>query len=321
MLAFAESRGSCSPIWIRSYDREGQPGASVAARLLRRAKELNDDYQNVLTSYCFERFLFRLGVSDLRDRFVLKGAMLLRLWSSQPYRATRDLDLLRRGEGTFDAIREDLRTICVVSVPPDGVIFDGDHIEIESIRAEDEYAGARGSLTARCNTARLILRIDMGLGDAVWPPAEVRAYPALLEFPAPEIFAYPREAVVAEKFEAMVTIGDRNSRIKDFFDLSYLASHFEFDRATLSEAVRRTFARRHTLVPPQDPIGLTPLYWQNPSRPAQIRAFARRAAIELPSLPEENLPRLLHEFLGPLLDDLRREKIQNGTWSPGGPWR
>ena len=86
--------------------------------------------------------------------------------------------------------------------------------------------------------------------------------------------------MVAEKFEAMVTIGDRNSRIKDFFDLSYLASHFEFDRATLSEAVRRTFARRHTLVPPQDPIGLTPLYWQNPSRPAQIRAFARRAAIE-----------------------------------------
>jgi len=106
--------------------------ASVAARLLNRAKQTGDVYQTLLTSFCFERFLYRLGQSDVRERFVLKGAMLLRVWSDQPYRATRDLDLLRMGDGSFEAIR-----------------------------AEDEYAGTRATLPARCGTARLSLQIDM----------------------------------------------------------------------------------------------------------------------------------------------------------------
>lgn len=122
----------------------------------------------------------------------------------------------------------------------------------------------------------------MGLADAVWPAPQTRAYPTLLDFPAPELLAYPREAVVAEKFEAMVVLGDRNSRIKDFFDLHHLATRFEFDRATLAEAVHRTFERRRTPIPEQPPIALTREYWDNPSRPAQVRAFARRARIAVP---------------------------------------
>ncbi|MBK7643663.1 MAG: nucleotidyl transferase AbiEii/AbiGii toxin family protein [Planctomycetes bacterium] len=86
----------------------GNLGASVAARLLERARRTGDEYQTLLSSFCFERFLYRLGASAVRERFVLKGAMLLRLWSDQPYRATRDLDLLRSGDGSFDAIRRDL---------------------------------------------------------------------------------------------------------------------------------------------------------------------------------------------------------------------
>ena len=214
-------------------DKKTNLAASVAARLLNRAKQSGDDYQTLLTGYCFERFLYRLGTSSVRDRFVLKGAMLLRVWSDQPYRATRDLDLLHLGDGSFDAIRDDIRTICVTPVEPDAVAFDADAVRIETIRAEDEYAGTRATLPARCGTARLTLQIDMGFGDSVWPTPRLSAYPALLDLPAPEVLVYPREAVVAEKLEAMVVLGDRNSRIKDFFDLHYLASRFEFDRATL----------------------------------------------------------------------------------------
>lgn len=295
--------------------------ASIAARLLNRAKATGEDHQTLLTSYCLERFLYRLGVSDLRDRFVLKGAMLLRLWSEQPYRATRDLDLLRRGDGAFEAIREDLRTIVATPVPPDAVRFDSERIGIEPIRAEDEYAGTRATFPARCGRARLMLQIDMGLGDAVWPPPQVCTYPTLLDFPAPDVLAYPREAVVAEKLEALVVLGDRNSRIKDFFDLHYLANHFEFDRATLTEAVRRTFERRHTPIPADEPIGLTPVYWDNPSRPAQVRAFARRAGIEVPARPAEEFTRVLHGFLAPVLEDLRRGTTRDATWRAEGPWR
>lgn len=143
--------------------------ASVAARLLNRAKQTGDVYQTLLTSFCFERFLYRLGVSDARERFVLKGAMLLRLWSDQPYRATRDLDLLRKGDGSFDAIRSDVRAICAAKVEPDAVVFDTDSIRIEAIRAEDKYSGTRVTLLARCGPARLTLQIDLGLGDSVWP--------------------------------------------------------------------------------------------------------------------------------------------------------
>ena len=295
--------------------------ASVAARLLNLAKQTGDDYQTLLTSYCLERFLYRLSVSDRRDRFVLKGAMLLRLWSERPYRATLDLDLLRRGDGAFDAVREDLRAIVATPVPQDAVDFDSERISIEAIRAEDEYAGTRATLPARCGNARLMLQIDMGLADAVWPAPTTCAYPTLLDFPAPELLAYPREAVVAEKLEAMVVLGDRNSRIKDFFDLHHLASRFEFDRVTLAEAVRRTFEQRRTPVPKQQPVALTREYWENPSRPAQVRAFARRARIVVPDGFADECARTLDWFLSPLLEDLRQGVRKEGAWQPGGPWR
>lgn len=295
--------------------------ASVAARLLNLAKQTGDDYQVLLTHYCLERFLYRLAASDRRDRFVLKGAMLLKLWSERPYRATLDLDLLRRGEGSEDAIRADLRAIIATPVPPDAVDFDGEHIRVEPIRPEDEYAGTRAILPARCGKARLSLQIDMGLADAVWPAPQPCTLPTLLDFPAPELLAYLREAVVAEKLEAMVVLGDRNSRIKDFFDLHHLASRFEFDRATLAEAVQRTFARRRTPVPVVAPVALTREYWENPSRPAQVRAFARRARIAIRDNFADECGRLLDEFLSPVLDDLRNGQKRAGMWPPGGPWR
>lgn len=294
--------------------------ASVAARLLNRARQTGDDYQTLLTSYCLERFLYRLAVSDRRERFVLKGAMLLRLWSDRPYRATLDLDLLRRGDGAFDTIREDLRAIVATPTPVDAVEFDGARIRIEAIRAEDEYAGTRATLPAHCGKARLMLQIDMGHGDAVWPAPQTCTYPTLLDFPAPELLAYPREAVVAEKLEAMVVLGDRNSRIKDFFDLHHLASRFEFDRATLAEAMRRTFARRRTPVPEAQPIALTRDYWDNPSRPAQVRAFARRARIDVRADFADECARLLDAFLSPVLEDLRSGQRPAGVWLPPGPW-
>lgn len=180
--------------------------ASVAARLLNRAKQTGDDYQTLLTAFCLERFLCRLGASGVRNLFVLKGAMLLRLWSDQPYRATRDLDRLRRGDRSSAAIQNDIQSICATPVEPDAVVFDSRALRIEPIRAEDEYAGTRTTLPTRCGTARLMLQIDIGVGDRVWPAPLACVYPTLLDFPPPEILAYPREAVIAEKFEAIVVL-------------------------------------------------------------------------------------------------------------------
>ena len=252
---------------------------------------------------------------------MLKGALLLRLWSDRPYRATRDLDLLRAGEVSEDAIRADVETICSTRAEPDAVSFDARSIEIEAIRAEDEYSGSRVTLPARCGTARLKLQIDMGIGDSVWPPSQECAYPALLDFPPPKILAYPPEAVIAEKLEAIVVLGDRNSRIKDFFDLNYLARRFDFDRTVLADAVRQTFARRHTPIPTEDPFGLTSEYWANPLRPVQVQAFAQRAGLVVGATPGEDIVGTLRSFLLPILEDLRRETPANGRWIAGGPWQ
>ena len=126
--------------------------------------------------------------------------------------------------------------------------------------------------------------------------------------------------MIAEKLEAMIVLGDRNSRIKDFFDIHHLANHFEFDRPTLAEAVRRTFARRETPIPTEDPIGLTPAYWENPSRVSQVRAFARRAGMTVGPDPGNEIVTVLRPFLLPILSDLRQAVATPGTWLRGGHW-
>ena len=294
--------------------------ASVMARLLARAKLRGEDYQLLVTAYAFERLLYRLGQSPVRDRFVLKGAMLLRLWSEHPYRATRDLDLLHRGDGSFDAIHRDLQVVLATLVPDDGITFDAAGLVLEPIRADDEHVGTRLILPARCGKARLSLQVDLGVGDAVWPEPEVQRYPTLLDAPAPEVFAYERETVVAEKLEALVVLGDRNSCIKDFFDLHMLATTFAFDRRELGESVRRTFARRQTPITDVMPIGLTPTYWENPSRPTQVRAFARRAGLAATAETGREFNAVLSAFLLPLLADIAAGVPRAGTWAPGGPW-
>ncbi len=294
--------------------------ASVMARLLTRSKTRGEDYQLLVTAYAFERLLFRLGRSSARDRFVLKGAMLLRLWSEQPYRATRDLDLLRRGDASFAAIRADFEAILSTSAPDDGITFDAAGVVLEPIRADDEYTGTRATLPARCGKARLSLQVDLGVGDAVWPEPMVRRYPVLLDAPAPEVFAYARETVVAEKLEAIVVLGNRNSRIKDFFDLHMLAATFAFDRRELGESVRRTFERRQTPIPDVAPIGLTPEYWEHPSRTTQVRAFARRAGLAATAEMGREFNAVLSAFLLPVLADCSAGAPRGGTWAPGGPW-
>ena len=288
---------------------------------MRSRAERAIDYQILLGAYFCERFLYRLSQSPVSARFVLKGAMLLRLWADRPYRATRDLDFLRRGDGELGPIRADLETICGTEVAPDGVSFDPRSIRLDAIRREDEYAGTRARLLASCGSIRMTLQVDLGLGDAAWPPPESRLYPGLLDLPTAPVLAYVPDAMVAEKLEAMVVLGQRNSRIKDFFDVQHLAEHRGFEGAVLVESIRRTFVRRGTPIPGEEPVALTSAYWEDPAREVQIRAFGRRAGIPVsPRMARDMLP-VLRAFLLPILDEVRRGTSRLGEWPAGGPWR
>ncbi|MEI5677232.1 MULTISPECIES: nucleotidyl transferase AbiEii/AbiGii toxin family protein [Mesorhizobium] len=124
-----------------------------------------------------------------------------------------------------------------------------DALEAAPIREEVEYGGVRVRTTATIAGARIPIQVDIGFGDAVTPvPVDIE-YPSLLDAPAPHLRAYPVAAVVAEKFEAMVTLGMANSRLKDFYDLWLIAETFELERSALTEAVQQTFTRRRTDIP------------------------------------------------------------------------
>jgi len=154
---------------------------------------------------------------------------------------------------------------------------------------------------ARLGTIRERLQVDIGFGDAVWPPAEEMEYPVALGDPVPLIRAYRPETVIAEKLEAIVSLGIRNSRIKAFFDIDYLARTEHFNRAALVEAVRRTFQWRGTPIPVEPPIWLTPEFWTQAGRDAQVSAFARRSRVVTTSDSAGELGKRVAEFALPIL--------------------
>jgi hypothetical protein len=202
--------------------------ASVRARLYNLAGSRGTEFQRMLSEFAIERLLYRIGASGYKDRFVLKGAMLFKLWPEGAYRATWDLDLLGRGVNSLSDVVAEFRDLCGMAVP-DGIVFEPDSVRGEEIQAAGEYTGVRILFEARLAEARIPVQVNVGFGDAVVPGPAWESYPTLLDHPPPRILAYPREAVVAEKLEAMIALGVTNSRMKDFYDMHILASRFAFE--------------------------------------------------------------------------------------------
>lgn len=231
--------------------------ASIHAKLLNLARSRKIPFNLILPRYGIERFLYRLSQSQYRSRFVLKGAMLFSLWSEVPHRSTRDLDLLGYRDAQTDTMAAIFKEICSIKVEDDGLLYDESTIESEEIKALDEYVGTRVTLMAFLGSAKIPLQIDIGIGDAVVPAPEELTYPTLLDQPAPHLYVYHMETVIAEKFHAIVEHGMRNTRMKDYFDLYYLSRKFSCSGERLYNAIHATFSRRGTDVPNELPLGLT----------------------------------------------------------------
>ena len=296
-------------------------GASVRARLLERSRNTGEGFQFLLQRYGAERFLHRLGESPYRERFVLKGAMLLALWGESIYRPTRDLDFTGYGSSFPDDIRSAIRDICSVPVTDDGIVFNYEALTIGPIRGQDEYDGLRARFDATLDGARIRMRIDIGFGNAIQPPPIDARYPVLLDSPCPRIRVYPREAVVAEKLHAMVTHGELNSRYKDFYDLHALAQHFGFDGKLLVRAIGATFEQRRTSVFQALPVALTPPFYADAGRAERWSGYLDRNS--LPGAPSEfgTVGDRLQAFFGEPWAAMAQGSAFPGTWPAGGPWQ
>ena len=295
-------------------------GASVRQRLLNISRENRTDFVVTLSDYAHERLLYRLSCSQHRDRFVLKVAMLFRIWSDEPHRTTRDMDLMAYGNPAAEDIARLFREVCELPVENDGVVFQGESLRVEEIREAQEYDGVRVRITATIAGARVRLQIDVGFGDAVVPPAEEMTYPALLDFPAPRIKTYARETMIAEKFQAMVSLGIANSRMKDFYDIYVLATKCEFNGPMVQSAIKATFERRYTPVPPGIPTALTAEFSEDRTKLAQWRAFVSSGKVRQSALTLADAVQVLKSFLLAPTGAVSQGRSFDARWVPPGPW-
>lgn len=257
--------------------------ASVRARLLNLARETQRPLDQLLTRYALERLLHRLSLSPYRDRYALKGALLVTTWFDSPHRPTRDVDFLGFGDPLPDVLLSRFREIAA-NPADDGLTYDAASLAAELIREDQHYGGIRLRTTATLAGARIPIVIDIGFGDATEPGLQEIDLPVLLDMPAPHLLAYPPETVIAEKFEAMVKLGLANSRLKDYYDVWALLATRELDQERLASAIGATFRRRGTDLPADTPDALTAAFAANDVHKAQWFAFTRNLEREAPAL-------------------------------------
>ena len=292
---------------------------SVRDRLLNKARAEKLDFNLLLTRYALERMLYRLSISKQRDQFLLKGALLFDLWFDMPHRPTHDADFLGFGSAEIPHIEEIFRDICRIEVE-DGIAFQPDTVKAAEIRKEANYAGVRVTLLGMLDSARCAVQIDIGFGDAVVPGPDEVHYPVILgEMPGPHLHVYPRYTVVAEKLEALTSLGMLNSRMKDYFDLWILAKHSDFDGQILSRAVAATFDRRRTAVPTGVPIGLSDEFINDAQKGKQWQGFLRKNALDPMSLATVVVD--LHDFLMPVLTAIAAGGSHDCPWRAGAGWQ
>lgn len=295
--------------------------ASVFQRLRNLARERGEDVNALLAQYAVERLLYRISRSSQSDRFVLKGAMLFRAWTGSLHRPTQDVDLLGYGDPEPDRIAETFAAILrEVTDESDGLVFDDAEVRAEEIRGAQEYGGVRVRVPAKLGNARVVVQIDVGFGDAITPEATEREYPPLLGHDAPRIRTYPPETAVAEKVEAICSIGIANSRMKDYYDLIAISRRFDFDGQTLARAIAATFERRGTPVPTEQPVGLSDRFAEDKQKRTQWGAFVQRTRLPDALADLEDVLRAVREFVGSPLSAAGSADNFSARWTSAQGW-
>ena len=298
----------------------GKPGnvaASVRQCLLNLARSDKRPFNELLQNYAIERFLYRLSQSVHADRFILKGALMLRAWKSPVLRPTMDIDMLGMTSNEEDSIVAQIRDIISVDSGEGGLVFDAPSVRAERITEDADYEGIRVRFTGSLDGARVPMQIDIGFGDIVHPEAVETELPTILGSPPPKLLCYSRESAIAEKFEAMLKLGELNSRMKDFYDIWLLSRQFEFNGSYLTEAIRLTLQQRGTELPDEIVIFSHAFI---KSKQGQWVAFRKR--LEQDHVPADFGVVILEigTFLNPVITALSSDSTFSGHWLPSGAW-
>jgi len=292
--------------------------ASVRQRLLNLARKRKEDFGLLLAKYGLERVLYRISKSKYRDLFVLKGALLFELWTDQRYRPTRDADFLAQGRNNPEKFIKFFQEICDLKVDDDGFRLDAATITADRITEDANSKGIRIKFLGYLENARIPIQIDLGFGDVITPaPVEMKIPSLLLDLPTPKLLTYPKESVIAEKFEAMVSLGIANSRMKDLHDIQSLSRGFSFDGTILSEAINKTFAARGTRLPFVAPLVFTVEFFNHPEKKRQWAAFCHKNRGYVVETSLQSVCDEISSFLMPIVHALNNNSTIPKKWSAG----
>ena len=294
--------------------------ASVHQRLLNRAKSSSRLFSELLQYFAIERFIYRLSRTRQADKFILKGALMLPVWSGAASRPTMDIDFLARTANDPTVIADAIRDACILDVEPDGMFFDPGSVTAAKITEDAIYEGVRVRVRGSLGPARVSLQVDVGFGDIIVPGPILVSYPALLDFPPAQLAGYTRESTIAEKLQAMVKLGVLNSRMKDFYDIWMLSRTSDFGGHTLAEAVEKTFGNRKTAIP-ATPEAFQPMFAVDPDRRTQWRAFTTKSRTADAPEAFADVVAAIKAFLQPLLAALADGRPFKSVWKAPGPWR
>ena len=285
---------------------------SVKDRLKNRALASGKTMQETLTAYGLERTVYRLSVSEYMERFTLKGGIFLyALFEGEFARATRDIDLLAKDlPNNVENMRKVFQSIFSIKCD-DALRYDLDTLEVRKITEFKEYHGVNISVMAYLDRTRVPISVDIGFGDVIYPDRVKMEFPVLLDMEVPEIYAYSILSVISEKFEAIVSLGDANSRYKDFYDIYILADRYDLDGKELKEAIKETFEHRCTKL--DDILAFTDEFATSEIHQSRWKAFLKKKKT-LTNVELQDVVDLLRTLLLPIVESISGDMVNVGRW-------
>lgn len=287
--------------------------ASVKDRLNNRSKATGKTMQELLTAYGLERTVYRLSISRYKENFTLKGGIFLyAIFDGDYSRATTDIDLLAQkiSNDTEEMERIFLEVFSIEADDP--LRFDLDTLVVKSITEFKKYHGVNVSILAYLDRTRIEVSIDIGFDDVVYPERVEMAFPVILDDENPQVYAYSLCSVIAEKFEAIVSLAYDNSRFKDYYDIYVLSTTHDYDGDELSNAIQETFNHRKTSI--TRIVAFNDGFANDPLRQSRWRSFVKKKKALLQISLEDTI-RAIHQFLGPVAESIVQNEPFTGRWS------
>lgn len=289
-----------------------QSVASVKDRLKNRSKATGKTLQELLVAYGLERTIYRLSVSPYTSNFTLKGGIFLyAMFDGDFVRATTDIDLLAQHiSNDVEEMKKVFTDIFSIETN-DPLRFDLDSLDVHPITEFKDYHGVNVSIMSYLDRTRIAVSIDIGFGDVIYPERIKMDFPVVLSDDNPQVYAYSLASCVAEKFEAIVSLGYDNSRFKDYYDLYVLASSYDFEQRELQEAVRETFEHRHTGF--DDIVAFETGFSDDTIRQSRWNAFTKKKKTMVKVTLQETID-LIYAFMEPIVEGIQNDSAKDRIW-------